>query len=114
MKALLSEVFVVVVMGMLSISEGIRLVQAGKLHKYDIIGPGFYSVGLGTVLITVALLYFLSQRKQAAANQEVKQTQPTAEKGQYTKMVIYMIAVMAGYIFLLYWVGYLLASFAFF
>ncbi len=114
MKALLIEVFVVVIVGVFSISEGIRLVLAGKLHKYDILGPGFYNVGLGTVLIIAGLIYFVSERKKAFRIEEKTAVKQSTGKSEYTKMMISMIVVMIAYIFMMYLTGYLFASFVFF
>ncbi len=114
MKALLIEVFVVVIVGVFSISEGIRLVLAGKLHKYDILGPGFYNVGLGTVLIIAGLIYFVSERKKAFRIEEKTAVKESTGKSEYTKMMISMIVVMIAYIFMMYLTGYLFASFVFF
>lgn len=114
MKALLIEVFVVVIVGVFSISEGIRLVLAGKLHKYDILGPGFYNVGLGTVLIIAGLIYFVSERKKAFRVEEKAAVKQSTGKSEYTKMMISMIVVMIAYIFMMYLTGYLFASFVFF
>jgi hypothetical protein len=114
MKALLIEVFVVVIVGVFSISEGIRLVLAGKLHKYDILGPGFYIVGLGAVLIIAGLIYFLSERKKAFGIEEKTAVRQSTGKSEYTKMMISMIVVMVAYIFLMSLTGYLFASLVFF
>lgn len=114
MKALLIEVFCVLVLGVFSISEGIRLVLAGKLHKYDIIGPGFYSVGMGTVLIIAGLIYFLSERKKAVKIEGKTAVKQSGEKSTYTKKMISMIAVMIAYLILMSLTGYLFASFVFF
>ena len=114
MKALLIEFFVVVIIGMFSVSEGIRLVLAGKLHKYDILGPGFYNVGLGAVLIIVGLIYFVSERKKAFGIEGKTAVKQSPEKSEYKKKMISMIAVMIAYIFLMYLTGYLVASLVFF
>jgi hypothetical protein len=114
MKALLIEVFVLVIVGVFSISDGIRLVLAGKLHKYDVLGPGFYNVGLGSILIIVGLIYFMSERKKAVRIEEKAAVRQSTEKSEYQKMMISMIVVMIGYIFLMYLTGYLFASLIFF
>jgi hypothetical protein len=113
MKALLSEVLVVVILGVFSVSEGIRLVLEKKLHKFDILGPGFYNIGLGSLLIIVGLLYFLSEWKKATPIED-KKAVTSPGKSKYTKMMISMIAVMVAYIFLMYVTGYLLSSLVFF
>jgi hypothetical protein len=114
MKALLSEVSVVVILGAFSVSEGIRLVLAAKLHKYDILGPGFYNIGLGSVLIIVGLIYFMSERKKAGRVEEKSAVTQSPGKSKYQKVMISMIAVMIAYIFLMQLTGYLIASLVFF
>jgi hypothetical protein len=114
MKALLSEVFVVVILGAFSVSEGIRLVLAEKLHKYDILGPGFYNIGLGSVLIIVGLIYFVSERKKAVRIEGKTSATQSPGKSKYQKVMISMIAVMIAYIFLMQLTGYLIASLVFF
>lgn len=114
MKTLLIEVLVVVILGVFSVSEGIRLVLAEKLHKYDILGPGFYNVGLGSVLIIVGLIYFVSERKKAFRIEEKSAVTQSPGKSEYQKKMISMIVVMIAYIFLMYLTGYLFASLVFF
>jgi hypothetical protein len=114
MKALLIEVFVVVTVGAFSISEGIRLVLKAKLHNYDILGPGYYSVGLGSVLIIAGLVYFLSERKKAFGIDGKTAVRQSTGKSEYKKMMISMIIVMIAYVILMYLTGYLFASLVFF
>ncbi len=114
MKALLNEVFIVAILGVFSITEGVRLVLAEKLHKHDILGPGFYNVGLGSVLVIVGLIYFVSERKKAARIEEKSAVKPSTGKSEYKKMMMSMIAVMIAYIFLMYLAGYLFSSLVFF
>jgi putative tricarboxylic transport membrane protein len=114
MKAVLIEVVCVLILGAFSISEGIRLVLGAKLHKYDIIGPGFYSIGMGVVLIIAALIYFLSERKKAVKIEGETAVEPSAEQSGYMKKMIAMIAVMIAYIILMSLTGYLFSTFVFF
>jgi putative tricarboxylic transport membrane protein len=114
MKALLIEVACVLALGAFSISEGIRLVLGAKLHKYDIIGPGFYSIGMGAVLIIAALTYFLSEHKKAVKIEGETAVEPSAEQSGYMKKMMAMIAVMIVYLILMTLIGYLLATFVFF
>jgi hypothetical protein len=114
MKALFIEVFVVVIVGVFSISEGIRLVLAAKLHNYDVLGPGYYNVGLGSLVIIAGLIYFLSERKEAFRIEGKTAVKVSTGKNEYTKMMIGMIVVMIVYLFLMYLTGYLFASLVFF
>ncbi|MEW6672548.1 MAG: tripartite tricarboxylate transporter TctB family protein [Thermodesulfobacteriota bacterium] len=113
MKTLLMEVFVAVFLGMISISEGIRLVIMKKLYKFDIFGPGFYNIGLGAVLTIISLAYFVSERKKAlGAGGKAQASQPVG-KSEYRK-VISMVSVLIIYIILMYLTGYLFSTFVFF
>jgi len=114
MKTLLIEVLVLVVVGVLSIIEGIRLVLAEKLQMYDVLGPGYYNVGMGAILILMGLAYFVSQRKKYVAVKKKSADRDPAKDTEYRKMMIGMIVVMIVYIFLLDLIGYLFASFIFF
>ena len=114
MKELLIEVLVVVIVGVFSISDGIRLVLAEKLHKHDVLGPGYYSIGLGSILIIVGLIYFMSEWKKTARIAEKAAVGQSMEESEYQKMMISMIVVMIAYILLMYLTGYLFASLIFF
>jgi len=114
MKTLLTEVSVVVILGVFSISEGIRLVLAAKLHQYDILGPGFYNIGLGSVLIIVSLISFVSERKKAFRLAGKAAATQSSAKSEYQKKLISMIVLMIAYIFLMQLTGYLFASLVFF
>ena len=114
MKALFIEVLITGMLGVFSISEGIRLVLAGKLHKYDVLGPGYYNIGLGSVLIIVVLIYFASELKKARRIEDKSAIDRPTGKSEYQKMMIGMIVVMIAYILLVYSIGYLFASLVFF
>ncbi len=114
MRTLLIELLVIVGVGLLSIGDGIRLVLKKELQTSDVLGPGYYSVGMGVVMIIVGAAYFLTQRKKAGGGEaEIAQGQTTENKA-YKKTMIGMIVVMIAYILLLDLVGYLLATVAFF
>ena len=108
------EVFVVVIVGEFSISDGIRLVLAEKLHKHDVLGPGYYSIGLGSILIIAGLIYFMSEWKKTVRIGEKAAVGQSPEESEYQKMMISMIVVMIAYILLMYLTGYLFASLIFF
>jgi len=44
------ETFIVFALGVFSIYDGIRLILGGKLRLYDVLGPGNYNMGLGSLL----------------------------------------------------------------
>jgi putative tricarboxylic transport membrane protein len=114
MKTLLIEVLVLVVVGALSIIEGIRLVLAEKLQMYDVLGPGYYNVGMGAILILMGLVYFVSQRKKYVIAEKKSADRDPVKDKEYKRMMVGMIVVMIAYIFLLDLIGYLFSSFVFF
>ncbi len=114
MRTLLIEVLILVVVGLLSIAEGIRLCVAEKIQMYDVLGPGLYNVGMGAILIIVGLIYFISQWKKAPNVDRQSVSKESKENREFKKMMISMILVMVAYIFLMDLVGYLFASAVFF
>ena len=109
MGTLLAEIAILVIVGIMSIMEGIRLVIAQKLQLYDVLGPGFYNIGMGSILIIVGVIYFISQRGKFSA--EKKETSPSKE---YKIKMASMVGVLALYIFLLDYIGYFFSSMVFF
>lgn len=114
MRTLFIELVVIVIVGMLSIGDGIRLILKKGLQTYDALGPGFYSVGMGSILIIVALVYFLTERKKSVGIEKKPLAGQSAERKEFKKTMISMIAVMIAYILLMDFVGYLLATVVFF
>jgi len=109
MKTFLVELSILMVVGMLSIIEGIRLVIAEKLQLYDVLGPGFYNIGMGSVLILVGVIYFISQRRSFSASPK-----KTASSSEYRMKMASMVGVLAAYILLLDFLGYFISSLLFF
>ena len=109
MGTLLAEIIILALVGIMSIIDGIRLVFAQKLQLYDVLGPGFYNIGMGSILIIVGVIYFISQRGRIFI--EKKETLPSKE---YKIKMASMVGVLALYIFLLDYIGYFLSSMFFF
>jgi len=109
MKTFLVELSILMVVGMLSIIEGIRLVIAEKLQLYDVLGPGFYNIGMGSVLILVGVIYFISHRMSFSASPK-----KTASSSEYRMKMASMVSVLAAYILLLDFLGYFISSLLFF
>ena len=105
MKTLLGEVFVIAVLGILSVAEGVRLVNKETLQTQDVLGPGYYSVGLG---------YFFSRRKKIAGVVKATPAAAPAADAGYNRTMFGMIAVMVAYILLMDVAGYLLSTAVFF
>lgn len=114
MKILLVEVFIIVVVGLFSVVEGLRLHDRESLQLYDVLGPGLYSVGMGSILIISGLIYLISQWKNSLTVEKQSASEELKEHREYQKMMISMVLVMVVYIFLMDFIGYLLASLVFF
>jgi putative tricarboxylic transport membrane protein len=109
MGTLLAEVIILALVGIMSIVDGIRLVFAQKLQLYDVLGPGFYNIGMGSILIIVGVIYFISQRGRIFIGK--KEALPSKE---YKIKRASMVGVLALYIFLLDYIGYFFSSMVFF
>lgn len=114
MRTLFIELLLIVIVGVLSIGDGIRLILKQDLQTHDVLGPGFYSVGLGAILVIAGLVHFLTERGKAVSVKNKPLVGQSAEKKEFTKMMISMVVVMIAYILLMDLVGYLLASVVFF
>jgi putative tricarboxylic transport membrane protein len=114
MKTLFGEVFIVAILGILSVAEGIRLVNKENLQTTDMLGPGYYSIGVGAFLLMAGAAYFLSRRKKISG---VAQDQPAAApagNAGYNRTMLGMVVVMIAYIVLMDVAGYLLSTAVFF
>jgi putative tricarboxylic transport membrane protein len=109
MRGFLVEILILLGVGILSIVEGIRLVKAEKLQLYDVLGPGFYNIGMGSVLILVGVIYFISQQKSFATSPK-----KPASSREYRMKMVSMVGVLAAYILLLDFLGYFVSSLLFF
>ncbi len=109
MGTLVAETMILFIVGLLSIGEGIRLVLAEKLQLYDVLGPGFYNIGMGAILIVVGIIYLISQLKKRP------QATPKPSAGnEYKLKMASMVGALALYIFLLDYIGYFFSSILFF
>jgi putative tricarboxylic transport membrane protein len=113
MKILIGEVLVILAIGFLSVFDGIRLVRAKELQTLDALGPGYYNVGVGALLIIIGVVYFLIERKTVAEHVAAEATAEPAG-ADYKKTMIAMLAAMAGYIVLIDYAGYLVSTTVFF
>jgi putative tricarboxylic transport membrane protein len=113
--ALLIEVIVLEGVGFLSIIEGIRLTTVEKIQP-DPLGPDFYNMGVGFILVILGFIYFISQLRNVPKRGKKATEEKATEKEyrQYKITMISMILVMVIYIFLINLIGYLFASVVFF
>jgi putative tricarboxylic transport membrane protein len=109
------EVIVVIIIGLVSIIEGIRLTTVEKIQP-EPLGPDLYNVGIGLILITLGFTYFISQLRKVPKREKRATEEKATEKEyrQYKITMISMIVVMVIYIFLINLIGYLFASAVFF
>jgi putative tricarboxylic transport membrane protein len=105
---LLIELMMILIVGSLSIIEGIRLTLHKGLQLYDIVGPGLYNVGIGILLLLLGLIYLLFRPRRS--DEEKKKT----EEREYRLNMINMVCILAGYILLIDFIGYLLSTMIFF
>ena len=98
---------VAVLLGGLSIAEGIRMVKTKGIQLYDVLGPGWYNIGIGAVLVLGGIAYFVVRHGETGARKD------STPRGRPWKVVM-LVSVMAIYLFLIDLVSYLLASLVFF
>jgi len=109
MGTLLAEVLILFLVGIVSIVDGIRLVKAEKLQLYDVLGPGFYNIGMGSVLLVVGVVYFISRAKKPSLEEK-----PSSAGEEYKMKMASMVGVLALYILLMDYIGYFFSSILFF
>jgi hypothetical protein len=97
------------VISFVTIAEGLKLsIYKDADTLFDPVGPGFYVLILGTLLLVVAFFHLKVNYKKNIDMARV----PIAIELRKKKMLV--LATLAGYILLIYFVGYLFASIAFF
>jgi len=103
------EVIVIISMGLVSIIEGIRLTTVEKIQP-DPLGPDFYNIGIGLILVILGSIYFISQLGKVPRGEKVV----GKEYRKYKITMLSTIVVMVIYILLIHLIGYLFASAIFF
>ena len=114
MKTLIGETSIIAILGILSVAEGVRLVNRETLQTQDVLGPGYYSIGVGVFLLLAGLAYFFSQRKKLIGGVKETPVAALAENAGYNRTMFGMVAVMVAYIVLMDVAGYLLSTAIFF
>ncbi len=106
---LLIEETLFLVVGLVAMIEGLRLVIYKQPHViYDLLGPGLYITAIGVGLVTIGVLYLVSNYRKPPTMDVVPVDRKTKIR------IMSTIATCALYIFLIYIVGYLLATIIFF
>ncbi len=83
------------------------MVKTKGIQLYDVLGPGWYNIGIGAVLVLGGIAYFVVRHGEMGARKD-----STAGGGPLK--VVMLVSVMAIYLFLIDLVSYLLASLVFF
>jgi putative tricarboxylic transport membrane protein len=109
----LIELLVLLIVGLGSIVEGVRLIGMDNV-QFDRLGPGGYNIGIGTILIILGIAYFLNIRKEAKEKTGGDRVSAGNQQRSHTIMMVSIIAIMAFYALLINLIGYLLASAVFF
>jgi len=111
---LLIEIIILLALGVFSIFDGIKLVVGGKLRLYDVLGPGYYNIGLGSLLVIVTITYlFLNLKNIKSQNKKIiEKDEENVET--YKFKVVLMIACLAIYAIMLNLFGLFLSSLIFF
>jgi putative tricarboxylic transport membrane protein len=114
------ELLVLLIVGLGSVVEGIRLTGLDNV-QFDRLGPGGYNIGIGAILIVLGVAYFLVERKKeerterkAKEKRGEERTSAGRQQKSYTMMMVSIIGVLGLYALLINWTGYLLASAVFF
>jgi hypothetical protein len=108
------EGVVLLVIGLISLVEGLRLISRIDLHAItDVLGPGYYIFSLGLILMVTGIAYFATRYRNIF---KTKKDGLNSEVGiqKINKVVFYMIAVFIIYIILIDIFGYVVPTFFFF
>ncbi len=108
-KTVLLEGLFLALIGAIATGEGLRVtIQKDPDALYDMLGPGLYVFILGVAMITTGLGHLIVNRRASFVSEKI-----AVAKEMKTRM-IGMTAILAGYIFVIGIVGYLVASLPFF
>jgi hypothetical protein len=109
----LIEGTIFLVMGFVGIIEGVRVVRRVDPDSIrDVLGPGYYVIILGIILVTVGLVHifhnWVFQRLPKAKSDDV------GSRRMNNPISLYMIVIFAVYAVLIYLFGFIIASLVFF
>jgi hypothetical protein len=108
------ETGILFALGAFSVVDGIRLVLGGKLRLYDVLGPGYYNIGLGSLLVIVAITYLFLGLKNIKTEDAQFINKVDENTETYKFKAFLMIACLAFYVILLNLIGLFLSSLVFF
>ena len=108
----LIEGLLLLVIGLICFVEGVRLVNnIDRNAVKDVLGPGYYILSISILLIIIAIVYILMNRKLLS---ESVALQRESAKQASNKIVIRVTLVFLAYILLIYIIGYFFATLIFF
>jgi len=105
--SVLIEGMIPVILGLAGIAEGVRLITMERIQLYDVLGPGWYSIGVGFALSVIGLVYLIYQRKKGFDKAK------TVDR-ELRKKMLYMIGALTIYTILINTAGYVLSTIIFF
>jgi putative tricarboxylic transport membrane protein len=104
----LVEASILIAFGLVAMIEGLRLIiDKDPYVFYDPVGPGFYVLALSVGLLIVGVVHLVAHSRKSGA---VVKSAATGD----TKPLIRSIVILVLYLFLISFVGYLLATLLFF
>lgn len=111
---LVIEAGIFILIGLISFIEGVRLTRVEKIQP-DPLGPEYYSIGLGAILVILGIMYIVSGVRKGPKKQKME-THPErqGENRAHKRTMVAMILVMVIYMVLINFIGYFLASVIFF
>ena len=105
--SVLIEGIIPIILGLASIAEGIRLITMEKIQLYDVLGPGWYTIGVGFALSILGSAYLISQLKKGLDKAK------TVDR-ELRKKMLCMIGALVVYTLLVDTAGYVLSTVIFF
>jgi putative tricarboxylic transport membrane protein len=108
-KTVLVEGMLLLLVGLASMAEGLRVAAIWKVQeKPEIVGPGYYLFFISVLLVVVGVVHIIVNYRKTPTVEEMR-----VEGGMRIKMIS-MVAILGVYILTIDTVGYSLASFLFF
>lgn len=106
-KKVFTEGMVIFIVGVVTFIEGVRLTIMEKIQLYDVFGPGNYTIGIGSCLVILSIIYILSHCRDMTEQAEILDR-------ELKNRLLSMIGLLAIYAILMNLVGYLLSTLLFF
>ncbi|MFZ4808401.1 MAG: tripartite tricarboxylate transporter TctB family protein [Hyphomicrobiaceae bacterium] len=99
---------ILIVVGAVSVQDGLRLQAAERAQSmYDEVGPDRYMMGLGALLVLAGLALFFDRRPERVAA-------AAPEGGSRVPGFVALLVTVVVYALAMPWLGYTLATLAFF